>query len=128
MNSVDIYSLARQRDIRVKKYSFMDIDGICTRRGENQYVWIREWMTEVQARETIAHEMGHLIDGTEDHVHVRYAEWNAEKIWREILIPYDSLIKAIEEDEWVCDASTLACKFWVSMDTMMARINDIFKS
>lgn len=126
MNSIDVYWLARSQDIRIKHYNFSDIDGICTRRWEKTYVGIRKGMSEIKTRETIAHEMGHLIDGTENVVHIRYAEWNAEKIGREILIPYDGLVRAIEDDEWICDTQNLARLFGVSPEMMTARVNELF--
>lgn len=83
-------------------------------------------MSEIQKRETIAHEMWHLLDWTEDIVHIRYAEWSAEKKGRELLIPYEKLIKAIEENDGICDSYMMAIQFWVSPEMMQERIKDIF--
>lgn len=121
------YQYALANDIRIKKYDFEEFSGICGRFGGKSLIGIKSWYDEITEREVLSHELWHFIDGTEDSVHFsKFDEQRADRCGREFLIPYDELISAMEDEEWVCDANTLACKFWVSTDTMMKRIREVF--
>ena len=89
---IDIYGPARLRDVTtIKHYDFSEIDGICIRIWDHQYVGIRFGMNEVEDRETIAHELAYLEDGTENTVHITAEKWK----W-ELLIPYEELCNVLK--------------------------------
>ena len=124
MKHIDIYMTAHNRWVIVKHYNFSEIDGICTRFGDSQYIGIRSGMNETDDRETIAHELAHLEDGTENVMHV-IAGKRAEKWKRELLIPYDNLREAMEE-YGEHGIGFLATFFGVKYETMERRIKEAF--
>lgn len=121
------YQYAYANDIQIKKYDFEEFSGICGRFGGKALIGIRAGYDLITEREVLSHELGHFISGTEDNIHFsKWSEQKADRCGREFLIPYDELISEIESDDWTADATVLACKFWVSVDTMIQRIKDVF--
>lgn len=117
------YQYIRENCIEFSREKFRDIDGISVAIGTEKYIWVKEWLTEIQEREILAHEIWHFETDTVSYIHAgKYYENLAEKKWSELLIPADEVFRAIEENEGVCDVSFLAPLFWVSFDYMKKRI------
>lgn len=121
------YQYAYENDIQIKKYDFEEFSGICWKFWWKSLIGIKSGYDIVTEREVLSHELWHFISWTEENVHFsKYNEQKADRCGREFLIPYNELIEAIEDEEWTCDATTLACRFWVSVETMMQRIHEAF--
>lgn len=126
MDSIDIGRTVRNKGIRIKRYTFLEVSGICVRTSKNRYIGVKTGMNEIDERETIAHELAHFEDGSEDTVHI-IAERRADKIAREFLIPYSKLREAIDDygDHGIPFLATL---FGVKYETMEKRIWEVFNS
>ena len=122
------YTYAREHDIQIKKYDFEEFSGICGRFGDNALIGIKDWYDIVTEREILWHELGHFLSGTENNIHFsKYDEQKADRFGRDFLIPRDELERAIEDIDGNADASILAMRFGVSIETMMERIRDLFR-
>jgi len=64
----DIFKKAKEKDVTIDYMPFETIRGCILRFGEKHHVGIAEHLPEVGKRQTIAHELAHLEDETEDGV------------------------------------------------------------
>jgi len=121
----DVVGIAKEMGAKVLKYDFEGkIDGVIVRISGRPYVGIDRRLDYVDARFTVAHELGHLEDGTVGMAYTLIAERRADKLARERLIPERDLFRAI--GDYGGDAEFLACLFGVSKWVMEKRIKDIF--
>jgi Zn-dependent peptidase ImmA (M78 family) len=121
------YRYIRDNNIDFDRYDFGETEGSCMWMGGNAYIGVIIWLSQVREREVLGHEIGHFLDGTTNNMHFsKFDEQKADRSGWAFLVPYDKLISAIEDEEWECDASILACKFGVSFDFMQQRIREAF--
>lgn len=121
------YSYAKENDIQIKYYDFEEFSGICGRFWKKSLIWIKKWYDKITEREILWHELWHFLSWTENNIHFsKYDEQEADKFGRDFLVPKNDLLRAIEDNEWICDSHYLAIIFWVSIETMKKRICEVF--
>ena len=121
------YTYAKEHDIQIKHYDFEEFSGICGTFWNKSLIWIKNWYDPITEREVLWHELWHFLSWTENNIHFsKWDEQEADKFGREFLIPTSELIRAIEDNEWICDTYCLATIFGVSAETMQARVREVF--
>ncbi|MFZ3233620.1 MAG: ImmA/IrrE family metallo-endopeptidase [Patescibacteria group bacterium] len=94
--AADVLGIAKSMGAKVIRYDFEGkLDGVIVRIGGRPYVGIDRALGIVDARFTIAHELGHVEDDTVGRAFTLIAERRADRIAREKLIPERELFAAV---------------------------------
>lgn len=113
---IDIEKLASEYDADITEWDWFDVLDWWVYRSDKYHIWVKKWLSEYNRRWVIGHELGHIACHTVNSHHSRYAEYEADQYWLNILIPDESLEKIRKEYGDDCDF--IHCLLGVSMDTM----------
>lgn len=120
-----VQNYIRENRIRVHSIYFEKLEGVTMQRGDKVHICVSDQLDDIRRIEVLAHEIGHIEDGTVDSFITALGERRAERIGRSILIPYEQM-REIIEDLGECDLSILSRMFGVSYETMERRFYDLF--
>ncbi len=85
--SINIHALARDAGIAIEDCPFEHMDGIVVRLRQRAFVGLRKTADIRTKRYALAHEMGHVRDGTATSRYCLLAERRADRLARASVIP-----------------------------------------